>query len=153
MRRPSHPPSSSGTRRRPGRVLVIDDEPLLGAAVQRALSRDNEIVVVSDAASALSRLQAGERYDVVLCDLMMPAMDGIEFYRQLSSTVPEEASRVVFITGGALTARVESFFRRVPNVLLDKPIDLDGLCALIERRVRGDAAAMPSAGQNPSKAR
>lgn len=153
MDRSSHPPSSSGTRRRTGRVLVIDDEPLLGAAVQRALSRENEVVVASDAAGALRRLQAGERYDVVLCDLMMPAMDGIEFYRQLSSALPEEASRVVFVTGGALTARVESFFRSVPNLLLEKPIDVDGLCALIERRIRGDAAAMSAAGRNPPRAR
>lgn len=146
MPRSPHPPSSSGTRRRPGRVLVIDDEPLLGVAVRRALARENEIVVVSDAASALERLLAGERYDVVLCDLMMPKMDGIEFCRQLSTTLPDEANRVVFITGGALTARVESFLRQARNVLLEKPIDLEGLRGLIERRVRadvGEATAPP----------
>lgn len=140
MPRPPDPPTSSGTRRRPARVLVIDDEPLLGIAVKRALSREYEVVVLSDAADALPRLQAGERYDVVLCDLMMPRMDGIEFYRQLSATLPSEAGRIVFITGGALTARVESFFRQVPNVLLEKPVDLEGLRALVERRVRADIA-------------
>jgi CheY-like chemotaxis protein len=127
-------------------VLVIDDEPYLGEALQRSLASENQIVVVTEADSALARLDAGERYDVVLCDLMMPGMDGIEFHRRLSAVVPDEAGRVVFITGGAITARVEAFFNRVPNTLLEKPIDLDGLRALIERRVRGDAdAARPQA--------
>ncbi len=119
---------------------MIDDEPYLGAAVRRALAQEHLVVAVKDAAEALDRLQRGERYDVTLCDLMMPGMDGIEFHRRLSLVLPEEAARVVFITGGAMTARVEAFFRRVPNLLLEKPLDLDGLRALIERR-SGRAAA------------
>ena len=95
-------------------------------------------------AAPLTRLEGGERYDVVLCDLMMPLMDGIELHRRLSLTCPEEAERMVFMTGSAMTARVEAFFRRVPNLLLDKPINLDGLRALIERRVGGYAEAASS---------
>lgn len=144
-RAPILPPS--GTRPRPGRVLVIDDEPLLGEAVARALSRDNQVVVARDAAEAVARLQRGERYDVVLCDLMMPYMDGIDFHRHVAVTLPAEADRIVFITGGAITVRIESFFRRVPNLLLEKPIDLEGLRALIERRVRGDNPS-PKDGQS-----
>lgn len=127
----------SGLRQRPARVLVIDDEPFLGDAVRRALGKQHLVVAVTDAADALARLQRGERYDVVLCDLMMPGMDGIEFHRRLSAELPEEAARVAFITGGAVTARVDEFFRRVSNLLLEKPLDLDGLRALIERRIRG----------------
>jgi CheY-like chemotaxis protein len=130
--------------RRPGRILVVDDEPSLGEALNRVLSDENEVVVVGDAAAALARLEGGERYDVVLSDLMMPLMDGIELHRRLSLTCPEEAERMVFMTGGAMTARVEAFFHRVPNLLLDKPIDLDGLHALIERRVGAPALAASS---------
>jgi len=119
---------------------VIDDEPLLGDALRRTLSREHQVVVVTGAAEALDRLLRGERYDVVLCDLMMPGMDGIELHRRLSEALPHEADRMVFITGGALTSRVQSFFARVPNLLLDKPVDIDGLCALIERRVRGESS-------------
>lgn len=119
---------------------MIDDEPYLGAAVRRSLAKEHLVVAVDGAAEALTRLERGERYDVILCDLMMPGMDGIEFHRRLSLVLPEEAPRVVFITGGAMTARVEAFFRRVPNLLLEKPLDLDGLRALIERR-SGRAAA------------
>ncbi|MGH7434560.1 MAG: response regulator [Polyangiaceae bacterium] len=129
--------SPSGTRARPGRVLVVDDEPLLGDALRRVLSSESEVVVVTEAADALGRLERGERYDVVLCDLMMPAMDGIELHRRLSVTLPREAERIVFVTGGAITSRVDAFFRGVANLLLEKPIDIDDLRALIERRVRG----------------
>jgi CheY-like chemotaxis protein len=135
----------SATRvRRPGRILVVDDEPSLSKALSRLLSDENEVVVVGGAAAALARLERGERYDVVLCDLMMPLMDGIELHRRLSLTRPEEAERMVFMTGGAMTARIEAFFRRVPNLLLHKPIDLDGLRALIERRVGAPALAASS---------
>jgi CheY-like chemotaxis protein len=129
--------SASGLVRRPGRVLVIDDEAWLGDALKAVLSDKNEVVIETEAVAALKRLEAGEVYDVVLCDLMMPNVDGIELHRRLSLTRPEEAQRMVFITGGAITARVEAFFRRAPNLLLDKPIDLDGLRALIDRRVGG----------------
>jgi CheY-like chemotaxis protein len=137
--------SRSATRmRRPGRILVVDDEPLLSKALSRLLSDENEVVVVGGAAAALARLEGGERYDLVLCDLMMPLMEGIELHRRLSLTCPEKAERIVFMTGGAVTARDEAFFRRVPNLLLDKPIDLDGLRALIERRVAAPALAASS---------
>jgi CheY-like chemotaxis protein len=140
------PISPSGFRRRLGRVLVIDDEHLIGQSLRRVLSTENEVVTVTDAIEALARLHAAERYDVVLCDLMMPIMDGIELHRRLSITYPEEAERMVFMTGGAMTARVDAFFRRVPNLLLDKPIDLDGLRALIERRVGSPLAAASGRG-------
>lgn len=140
-----NPSSRSGVHPRPGRVLVIDDEALLGEALRRTLGQDHQIVIVAEASEGLARLERGERYDVVLCDLMMPGMDGIEFHRRLSQTLPEEAARVAFITGGAITARVEAFFNRVSNLLLEKPIDIDGLRALIERRVRGVAATSRSA--------
>jgi CheY-like chemotaxis protein len=133
----STPSGPSGTRLRAGRVLIIDDELFLGDALRRALGEDNHVEFVAEASEALARLRSGEHYDVVLCDLMMPSMDGIEFHRQLSEERPDEAARVVFITGGAITARVEAFFHRVPNLLLEKPVDLDGLRALIRRRVRG----------------
>jgi CheY-like chemotaxis protein len=135
------PSRSSGTRcRRPGRVLVIDDEPAVLRQIAEMLSDAHEVVAVISAAQALERLLAGERYDVVLCDLMMPIMDGIELHRRLAASLPDEADRIVFFTGDALTARVDAFFAHVPNVLLEKPIDFEGLRGLVERRARGDNA-------------
>jgi CheY-like chemotaxis protein len=127
----------SGSHLRPGRILVIDDGIFLGDDLRRTLADDNQVVCATEASEALARLQRGERYDVVLCDLMMPTMDGIDFHRRLSEILPDEAARVVFIADGAVTARVEAFCDRVPNLLLERPVDLDGLRALIERRIRG----------------
>jgi CheY-like chemotaxis protein len=137
MDRPTPRVTTSGTHRRPGRVLVIDDWPLFGRAIQRALCDEHEVVVVMDGPEALQRLTAGDRYDVVLCDLTMPTMDGIDFYLRLADVSPKEAGRVVFVTGGTMTPRTESFFRQSSNLLLEKPIDVDGLRALIGRRMRG----------------
>lgn len=135
-------PSSSGTRiRRPGRILVVDDEPHLAEALQTGLSDENEVVVANDATEALARLERGEFYDVVLCELMMPVMDGIDLHRRVSVAHPDMADRIVFMTSEATTARIEAFFCHVPNILLEKPVHLEGLHALIERRLRGAGAA------------
>ena len=125
---------------------MIDDELMLGEALQRALGDDNEVVVVSSAVEALALLEGGERYDVVLCDVMMPQMDGIELHRRLSVTLPREAERVVFITGGVITARIDAFIARTSNLLLEKPVDLDGLRGLIERRGRAEDARATRGG-------
>jgi CheY-like chemotaxis protein len=126
--------SPSGFRRRTARVLVIDDEHLIGHELRRVLSTENEVVTVTEVTEALSRLNAGERYDVVLCDLVMPFMDGIEFHRHLALTLPEEADRIVFVIDGVLTARIEAFLQRVPNLVMEKPLDVDGIRQLIDRR-------------------
>ncbi len=137
-----HPQSATRVRSadtvRPASVLVIDDEYLLGHTLQMTLT-EHRVIVESDAAAALRRIENGERFDLVLCDLMMPGMDGIELHRRLSLTLPEEANRIVFFSEGAQTGRVEAFLRRAPNLLIEKPFDIDSLRALIERRVRGSA--------------
>ncbi|MGH7271912.1 MAG: ATP-binding protein [Polyangiaceae bacterium] len=62
------------------RVLIVDDERLVGEAIARALSEENEVEVVTEAKQALLRVSVGERYDVLLCDLMMPVMTGMDLY-------------------------------------------------------------------------
>ena len=62
----------------PARILVIDDEPLIGVIVQRAL-RTLDVSACTDAHEALAAIRGGRRYDVILCDLMMPAMTGMAF--------------------------------------------------------------------------
>jgi CheY-like chemotaxis protein len=126
----------SGIRARPGRVLVIDDEPLVADAIALILSDENNVVVATNPEDALGRLERGERYDVVLCDLMMPGINGMELHDRLSETLPAEAARLVFITGGIFLAHVRAFLDRVPNLCLEKPLDLEAMRALIARRMR-----------------
>ena len=118
-------PRSPGLEAEPGRqqarVLVVDDEPAIGRALGRMLSLHHDVCVESDARVALVRIAGGERFDVVLCDLMMPLMSGMDFYEQLGTHASELRDRVIFLTGGAFTPRSEQFLRDVKNPCLSKP--------------------------------
>jgi PAS domain S-box-containing protein len=124
----------AATRR--GRLLVIDDEPLIGAVIKRALSSDHEVVTTTNAAEALLRIRGGEKFDLILCDLMMPQMTGVELHARLQVLGPEWADRLVFLTGGAFTPATRAFLETVPNDKLEKPFDTQALRALVNARIR-----------------
>jgi ligand-binding sensor domain-containing protein/signal transduction histidine kinase/CheY-like chemotaxis protein len=127
-----------------GRVLVVDDDALVSGAIRRTLSRENDVEVLVSARQALARLTEPElRYDVVLCDLMMPEMTGMDLFDALMKTAPRVAGRVVFITGGAFTAAARTFLDRVDNPRVEKPFDPETLRKLIRAevaRARGEAS-------------
>ena len=133
---PSPERKSSGMRRSPGRVLIIDDDVMVARSVERVLSAAHSVTVVHSAADGLARITEGDRYDVILCDVMMPAMSGIELHRQLRAVAPSEADRLVFVTGCALLPEVRAFLDAVPNTCLEKPFDVEALREFVERRVR-----------------
>ncbi len=131
--------------RRP-RVLVIDDEPLVCASLYRVLSRDFDVVPHTSAHHALSLVRAGEPFDAVLCDLMMPEMSGIAFHEELSQLRPKLAADVVFLSGGAFTASSQDFLRRVSNACVSKPFEPADLVSLLGERCRAAGArASPDA--------
>jgi len=113
------------------RVLVIDDEPQVGALLERALGREHEVTVLTSAREALARLTAGERWSAIVCDLMMPDMTGMELHARLAAQLPEVVGRMVFVSGGAFTPEAQAFLERVANPRLDKPVDLPRLRALL----------------------
>jgi len=107
----------------------------MGNAVGLVLSDDHDVEILTSARRALARLCAGERYDAIVCDVMMPEMSGVDFHSDLASLVPELATRIIFLTGGAFTVRAREFLARVPNARLDKPFDSERLRALVNRQV------------------
>ncbi len=109
------------------RILVVDDEPMVGRAISRVLGAQHEVAVVTSGEAALARLRAGPEVDLVLCDLMMPGLSGMDLFEQTRQAAPATAARFVFLTGGAFTDRARQFLERVPNPRLDKPFDPDGL--------------------------
>jgi PAS domain S-box-containing protein len=113
------------------RVLIIDDERLVGEAIARALAEDNDVEVATDAQQALSRLAAHERFDVILCDLMMPVMTGMDLYADVMKREPRLAGRFVFMTGGAFTARARAFLESIVNPCLEKPLDMNRLRSIV----------------------
>ena len=116
---------------RGGRLLVIDDEPMILGALRRSLSADYNVTCVGDGRKALDRLRAGERFDVILCDLMMPEMTGMDLYTEMEALVPDQAARIVFVSGGAFTPRAREFLERVPNARVEKPVDMQNLRLLL----------------------
>ncbi len=116
---------------RRGRILVVDDEPLICQAVRRTLAREHAVEAVTDPREALRRLRSGEPFDLILCDLMMPQMTGMDLHTEVMKLDPGLAERMVFLTGGAFTPRARDFFDNVHNQRLEKPFDPAQLRALV----------------------
>ncbi|MBI5482179.1 MAG: GAF domain-containing protein [Deltaproteobacteria bacterium] len=127
---PAGPPAAPRPGRR-GRVLVLDDEPSVGAAIRRSLACDHEVVVLTDGRQALARLEAGETFDAIICDLMMPEMTGMEFHAALCQRRPDLVPRVILLTAGAFTPGAREFLERATNPRIEKPFDADELRALV----------------------
>lgn len=123
------------------RVLIIDDEELLIRSFARILSREHDITALSSAAEALHRAASGESWDVILCDLQMPVIDGVEFLERLSRTRPDLVARVAFVTGGAFTPRAQTFLERTTCPTAQKPVEPNGLRTLVRQIARGGAEA------------
>jgi len=136
------PSVAIATEPRQGRVLVVDDEPMIGRAVQLMLEDVHEVVPVVSARDALEQLERGEEYDAIVCDLMMPEMTGMDLYHELTRKSPHMAQRIVFLTGGAFTPRARAFLESVPNGRLEKPFDGAALMDAIAIAMRRGRAAV-----------
>jgi CheY-like chemotaxis protein len=128
-------PSRSGRR---GRILAIDDEELVLRVISRTLD-EHDVTVSTNAQAALDQLLSGERFDLILCDLMMPQMTGMDLYLKLKEAVPQQAERTVFMTGGAFTPEARGFIESYPERGIEKPLDMKQIRALIEERMAWEA--------------
>jgi CheY-like chemotaxis protein len=121
---------------RRGKVLVVDDEPAIAKALGRALEPEHEVTIAPNADQASRLIVAGSRYDVILCDLMMPQMTGMDLHADLQQSAPEQATRMVFLTGGAFTSEARSFLDGVPNQRIEKPFDTQQVRAIVNDWIR-----------------
>lgn len=115
------------------RVWIIDDDALILAALERQLAASHDVVTFEDPADALSLIRDGATCDVILVDLLMPAMNGVQFHAELERSAPTLASRIVLMTGGCSRRDAMELVEasRIPT--LGKPFDLETLRRLIER--------------------
>lgn len=127
----------------PVRILVIDDEPMVVRVLVRLLE-PRLAVGVTSASAALTRLEAGEDYDVLLCDLVMPGMTGMELYAELCRSRPELAERCLFMSGGAFTPEARDFVEAPHRKCLDKPIDAAILQVAVDQIVARRRPAGPA---------
>jgi PAS domain S-box-containing protein len=123
-------PAGAARRRR---VLVIDDEPALAAMIRRVLAKDCDVDLAVDAREGLERLGGPEPYDVILCDLMMPDMTGMDLFAEVARRHPGVERRFIFMTGGAFTPRATEFLAQVSNRRLEKPFETAVLKAAVAR--------------------
>jgi CheY-like chemotaxis protein len=127
-----------------GRVLIIDDEAIVRVALRRILAREHDVTLCEGAREALPLLRQGVEHDVILCDLMMPAMSGMDLHAELARSGIVEPWRLIFLTGGVFTPAGHAFLETVPNVCLSKPFDLPLLRRLVNERVAcGSRALLP----------
>jgi len=123
------------------RLLVVDDEPMVGAGILRALP-EHDVVAVGSGREALALLEAGQEFDRILCDVVMPEMDGAAFRSWLAALRPALLDRVTFMTGGAFTENTEAFVASLGGNYLEKPIPVDGLRRLL---ALGPSEGLPAA--------
>jgi CheY-like chemotaxis protein len=117
------------------RVLVVDDEPRLLTTVRFILRDEHEVTTLTSARAALERLQGGEMFDVILCDLAMPDMSGEELFARLAASAPELTRRVIFMTGGAVTTAAAALLADAATARLEKPFRPADLMAAVRRCV------------------
>lgn len=130
----------------PCRILLIDDEPNIASAFRRVVDAGHAITSLTSARDALHRLERGEIFDFIFCDLHMPDMTGMALFEVMRVRWPELAARTIFLTGGAFTAEARDFLRRVPNPCLDKPFDAARIGRILASRPRLAPRSAPAQG-------
>lgn len=128
------------------RVLIVDDEAIFTQALRRLLQRTHDVEVANDGEQALAVVRSGKRFDVILSDVMMPAMNGIELFEAVQAVDPEQARHFVFLTGGAFGGHAQNRLRSLGTRQLEKPVDVAALRSMIslvaesEKSIDGDGA-------------
>lgn len=136
---PAHPVAEatapSDLKLRDARILIVDDDDRVAQVAARAL-REYDVSVALDGQAALEQLRSGAPFDLILCDLMMPGMTGMELHRVVGNTTPELAERFVFMTGAAFSPDARAFVESVDQPLLQKPFELSTLRSVLAERLR-----------------
>ncbi len=130
---PSDP--STPTSRAPikGRILIVDDEDAVARAISRMLG-EHETEVCTSAAKALELL-ARIRFDVVLSDVMMPQLNGVELYQRAVAQDPALHDRWVFMSGGMFGGETAGMVKQTGCMLIEKPINSGQLKEAIQQRL------------------
>lgn len=113
------------------RILVIDDEPMLLSALGQVIAEAHDVVTALGGEAAREILAHDRDFDLVLCDLQMPNVDGVAIHELLAQAVPELLSRLVMMSGGAVTPRAAHFVEKVQPRMISKPIEIEDLLTLI----------------------
>jgi len=109
------------------RIMVIDDESVILDLLECLLTQGGYEVETIDRADAVLDKLESEEYDLILLDIKMPGMNGIELYRRIEKSAPALARRVVFITGDVLETTTRNFLDEASPLYILKPFDNEKL--------------------------
>lgn len=143
--------SGAGPETPPLRVLLAEDEPVSQQAAAMLLRRAGHKVTVAGDGRAALAAAARERYDLVLMDMQMPGMDGVEATRRIRA-LPDGAGnaapgpRIIALTASALPDAAERCRAAGADAVLEKPLRLSALDALLDRLSTGSAMESAEAG-------
>ena len=112
-------------------LVAVDDDPLMCEVLATILCDEYDVATFTSPRAALASMLQG-KFDLILCDVMMPDLNGIELYDRLVSERPELANRFIFITGGAFTERARVFLRRADRPIVKKPFAMRQLIKTIQ---------------------
>ncbi len=124
------PPGPAGRH-----ILVIDDDPAIIDTLKLLLGQQNELVTVQNSREGL-HLACTHSYDLILCDLKMPDLNGIELYALLQTSEPAAAARVVFISGDTSSQEIRYQLEQTGRPLLPKPFASSELYVIIEHTLQ-----------------
>ncbi len=121
---------------RRARILVVEDDAAVARILLRILKK-HDVVHELTSAGVLRRIGAGERFDVIVSDVMMPGITGPQLHAELERLAPDQAARMIFVTGGATDDAARAFVESAPRPVLDKPIHADRLRAEVSKLIGG----------------
>jgi len=123
---PAAPPEAAPALppRTRARVLIVDDEPQLARLFRASLAAEYDVQVFTGGRAALAHMLESPPYDLVLCDLMMADVSGMNVFEELRRQRPGLEGRLVFMTGGVFDPQVADFLAAIPNACVDKPFDV-----------------------------
>lgn len=105
------------------KILVVDDEKMVLRYISRLLTSEGYVVSTASNADSAKKKIKENRYNLILLDIKMPDIDGIELYRYISSIADSLARRVIFITGDVMNDEAQKFFRENDVPYITKPFD------------------------------
>ena len=118
-----------------GTVLLVDDEAMFASSLRRLFSAEHDVTIITRAREALDVITSGTRFDAIVCDLMMPEVSGAELHGRITQIAPDQATRMIFLTGGAYNPQTQAFLDSIPNTWFEKPCNLDELREAVRQAV------------------
>jgi DNA-binding response OmpR family regulator len=131
----ARPISEATNSRLAGRILVVEDEPTVAQLIEDILREEgHRVEAVLDSQKGLTALSRSD-YDLVICDLRMPRLDGPAFYEALVRSGSPMQRRIIFVTGDTLAPRTMEFLERHSLPFLAKPFLVEELKLAVTQRL------------------